>query len=279
MRSSSDRLKFIVGYTLIILLSLPSCYEPQDGCLDIEATNFDFTADNPCADCCTYPNLEVRLKHSVGDTSLPFGENFTIDGSQFFRIVSWEFYFSDLQLCRSGEKISVLDTLALPIRENGDLFFETIEDNFAYVSRTDFTLNMGTVRTSGQFDSIRFNIGVNAQANRGQADSLSASHPLGLNTEENNWNETDGYLFQRIRLIRDTLNLEDTLELQIVADPQLISIELPYSLNVASGFTVSIPIDIDYFMWLKGIDFVADTEEVMKTKIVGNTAEAFSILE
>ena len=49
---------------LLYLLSLTSCFEPQEGCLDISAVNFDASADKDCdkSGCaCIYPKLQVAV--------------------------------------------------------------------------------------------------------------------------------------------------------------------------------------------------------------------------
>ncbi|MFK7937729.1 MAG: hypothetical protein AB8G22_29700, partial [Saprospiraceae bacterium] len=50
-----------------------SCGEPKVGCLDIAATNFGADSDDPCEDCCTFPNLKIQFIHRIsqGDTLIP----------------------------------------------------------------------------------------------------------------------------------------------------------------------------------------------------------------
>ena len=50
-----------ISLCLYVVLSLTACFEPQEGCTDIAATNFDASADENCTDCCTYPKLQLLM--------------------------------------------------------------------------------------------------------------------------------------------------------------------------------------------------------------------------
>ena len=63
-----------------------------------------------------------------------------------------------------------------------------------------------------------------------------------------------------------------------IPSDRLVKVELDYPIEIELGFDVTIPLKIDYWEWLKGIDFAADPE-VIEDSIVSNIAKAFSISE
>ena len=264
---------------LILLISFVSaCYEPETGCLDVEATNFNASADDPCPDCCTYPSLRFEIKHVFGDTVLPFGEPFTLDSIDYFRLASWQFYLSNLELVAAGDTIGVLDTISLVLDENGMIFKELVEDNYAIGSRDVFSLNMGTVRYSGFIDDIRFQVGLDAQSNQTSADSMPSGHPLAAQADSMFFDVDRGYIFNKIQFQRDTVT-SDTMTLEIGTDASLVIIDLPFNQTVTKGDNITVNLQLDYKLWLKGINFVTDSDEIIISKIVANTPEAFSLIE
>ena len=72
--------------------------------------------------------------------------------------------------------------------------------------------------------------------------------------------------------------LPDTMAFEII-DPfsNTVEISLNFPFTLAPGFDATLPIKVNYSKWLSGIDFVTDSEAMIKSKIVSNTAEAFSI--
>ncbi len=54
-----------VGGVIALVFFLAGCYEPKEGCLDPQAVNYDVTADEACADCCTWPSLRLSVKHAM----------------------------------------------------------------------------------------------------------------------------------------------------------------------------------------------------------------------
>ena len=67
MRKNKDGRYLIIALAAVLALGLSACYEPEEGCLDVAAKNFQVDADLNCPDdCCEYPNLKLLLSHRVG---------------------------------------------------------------------------------------------------------------------------------------------------------------------------------------------------------------------
>ena len=65
LRLPTDNLRGIV-ISFFLAVGLLSCYEAIEGCLDSQAVNFDFSADNACDGCCSYPNLIINFNRVFG---------------------------------------------------------------------------------------------------------------------------------------------------------------------------------------------------------------------
>lgn len=290
-RNSSDysrlNLRFAFPYSFlvlsIILFLLPSCYEPQEGCLDIQATNFDAEADNQCPDCCTYPNMALGFRHRVvkADTffNLVYLDSvYNDDFGQPYRFKNIQFYVSNFHLIRpDGSEELVSDQLQFELQGTEEKI--SVENNFALVNRNTFTdYTLGTYVVSGDFAGMRFALGVEGEANQADPNTLPEDHPLHIE-EDMYFNADSGYVFNRIELFRDT-TAADTIPtvLEIGLNDNLREVTLPASFNLIEGFDIVVTLQVDYLTWFRGVDIKNDSEEQMRDKIVQNITESFSII-
>jgi len=264
------------------------CYEKQEGCLDIAATNFEVEADRECDECCSYPSLQVTFAHRVRsvqqDTffNLNLGDSlYTLNGIDFFRFDNIRFYISDFQLIQAdGTALTTSDQIELTLFDNGDTLAQNVTDDFALVTRTNVSpITIGTIRPEGDFSGIRFNVGVTTPANHADPTAFPNNHPL---AEENDlhWSIDSGYVFNRIALFRDTM-ASDTIPtvLEIGTDELLRTVELDYPFPLKIGFDVTVALQIDYLAWFQGVDIRNDSEAAMIEKIVENITNSFTVLD
>lgn len=267
----------VIGLLIICLSS--ACYDRESGCLDVEATNFNVQVDDACSDCCTYPTLSLSIKHVFGDTVLPFGSDFTLDSIDYFKLIDWRFYISQVKLLTSGTENGVLDTISLVLLDNGVIAKEVVEDNYGIITRNTFTLNIGTIRLSGLIDNIQFSVGLDARSNQTIGDSMSTTHPLGIQTDSMYVDTDNGYLFNTFQFVKDTITGTDTSQLSVIGDANLINFSFPYNQSITKGSNITIDLEVDYKKWLTGIDFVTNSDGEIISKIVGNTPDAISLNE
>ncbi|MBK7408422.1 MAG: hypothetical protein IPJ40_10395 [Saprospirales bacterium] len=158
---------FFLGSMLALLL-LAGCYQKEEGCLDIHAVNFNVAADKPCADCCTYPKLSVKLEHKaiLPDTLLPFRYDSLYYVAAYpgvkFRFHRLRYYLSDIRLVRSGATGQVMDSVTLYLPQSpGDTVPVRVVNDFILADR-DFlkASTLGTWEGDGSFDRLEFTIGV-----------------------------------------------------------------------------------------------------------------------
>ena len=281
----------LITYHLLLITLLNSCYTPTEGCLDIDATNYDASADEPCDDCCTFPNLNLRIFHNIttqSSTGLDSCINhspdstFTNGNNNFFQIKDIKFYLFDFQLVMTnGDIAEVEDEMTFsiyddPISQND--MDTTIKDDFVLVKR-EATYTVGEFRKPGVYVQLKFKVGIGSDLTSIDADTLTSSHPLSSDNLMHFETRDSGFVFQEFSLVKDTTTNSSEIEVYKIGIETTtpIQVELDLYGELDPGFDIEIPIKVNYNTWLKGINFAADTEETIKSIIVSNTAEAFEI--
>ena len=142
-----------------VVLFFTACYQPKEGCLDINATNFDATADEEC--CCQYPVLQLKFKHFASGNEFSASDTILNDFGQQFRIPSFAFYFSDFEFTgTSGNKVQVSDTIRLPAP------FDSIvlKKDIALVRAITSNALLGRFIQEESFTKLYFQVGVPSAA-------------------------------------------------------------------------------------------------------------------
>lgn len=270
---------------------LTSCFQPETGCLDIEASNFDLSADEQCGadddsgSCpCTYPTISIgTVDQDFAKQAFKRESIYQVEGG-YVRIKSLKFYLSEFRFIRSdGEYIGVEDTITLTtFNDDSDLF----EDNFLLISQQT-NVSIGMVKQSATYDSIRFLVGISSTANTANPTTIrSSNHPL-ADDEMHFGTQEEGYIFNKIVLTKDTItDLRDTIPtediiFEIGGNDKLVEVKLPISYENTSGKSFSIgTLRIDHAKWFDGINFAADSDALMTEETIStialNTDKVFS---
>jgi hypothetical protein len=271
-------------YWLFVLFSLMlvGCYEPEEGCLDINATNYDVSADDPCPDCCTYPSLSVLFQHFVTLATMPdtsfamrYGTRYPspMDTNHLFYIDRGRFFVSDLKLVRAnGEELGVLDSVLLPLL-GGDSIY--VENNYSKHDRDIFqAAKLGTFNSSGEFTGVKFTLGLSPTIRQVWVDTLKTT-ALAVENDSLSYNEMVGIMPVHLILRRDTLPDTTPIDLVFTQERQ-ISLPFGQTVFVDKGFKVKVTLRLDYMTLFQGIDFKNDSEADIWAKIDSQLPNAFS---
>ncbi|MEN0004978.1 MAG: MbnP family protein [Bacteroidota bacterium] len=279
------------GIFAFLLIGIGGCYEPTNGCLDLQATNFDVDVDEACSDCCTFPEMRVRFQHvyQVDDTTLT---EISLDNTAFFddfgnpfRFNRVQFYISDFRLVREdGSTVGVLDTIGFDIFDPGTGLTSSVvvEDNFLIANPlvTD-QLTLGEVNESGSFIGVRFFVGLEGQNNQALPNTLDDTHPLSNQNPAMYTSAEEGYIFTRMALFQDTI-ATDTIPVEVTygGATNLKQIELAGNFSYSEGFNIGLVIQIDYSKWFTNISVPDDAANgTLTSKIVENlTKDIFTIV-
>ena len=277
MKPSSYLFFFLLATTFVC------CYSPESGCLDLEATNFSFSADEDCApddddgDCpCEYPILSFgSIDYQADRTDVRPGDTLTING-QSIVLNNFAFFLSGFQFIRSdGTASAVEDTISLTVFSDGELRTDVFIDDFARLD-TDTRLAIGSVRRSGMIDSLRFLVGLPEPVNTVLPDSVNNQRNVLAEMEAHFGTREEGYIFQTISFSVNPSSQTRTVNVGGLAN--LVEIRLPLAVETPIGTDFSIgTLLIDYGRWLDGINFVTDSDAVIGRKLVENAPTAFTV--
>lgn len=270
---------------LICLLLSAGCYQKEEGCLDIRAVNFDVTADKPCADCCTYPQLSVKLEHKAvfPDTVLPFRYDSLYYVEAYpqvkFRFHHLRYYLSGIRLARSGASEGVTDSVTLYVPQSPvDTVPVRVVDDFMLGDRS-FLLatSLGTWEGEGTFDRLEFTIGVDESLRFSDPAKAPSGHALTAPADGFNWAEGLGYISNYMEYSTEA-QPGDTTRVQVTT-PVQVSLSLDPPLEIVPGYNIQLTLYLNYLAWFAGLDLSTASPETIEQQYTTNAANAFYLVE
>ncbi len=258
-----------------LVLSLGSCFEPREGCLDIAAINFNAAADRDC--CCRYPEL-VLTTDQVYDTLFFRRDSLYVGtGGHLFRIKSIVFYLSEFELFRASEKFEIGEVVDLRVFDaaTNDTITETFTDDFTLLRRTPLDNPVGSFREGGAFDKIRFRLGLSQAAERVIPALAPSEHPLGPQAENLAHN---GYTFLQAVVVRDSMaaTAPDTIRIGR-AELGDFFIEGNGNFQHPLGYNFALTLRADWAQLFKGVIWTNHDIQAWKSQIVANLPSVFSV--
>lgn len=292
MRKNKDSRYLIVAIAAVLALGLSACYEPEEGCLDVAAKNFQVDADLSCPDdCCEYPNLKLLLSHRVGpqgsDAPIRYIDSVYTDAQgQVFRLQKMQYYLSNFLLhATDGSTAPVTDLIDVQsLDPNGSLTDNQLTDDFLLINPSFSTsLTVGEIQVNGTFEAVSFSLGLDELANRTDTSSVADGHPLGSIDDPMYLDQDQGYAFLEAAILRDTV-ASDTIpaEVKVVGLDQRLDYFIPFGqpFDLNPGFNINISLHINYATWLNAIEDVRnDSPEAIADKIVSGLSQAISLVE
>jgi cytochrome c peroxidase len=148
----------------------------------------------------------------------------------------------------AGQKISVtrLDFLASQIalrRADGIWIGQT--NWFAYVSARDGKTNFSLENIpAGNYDRIRFQIGLPPQINHSDSAQWPANHPLNPDVNHLYWSWSREYVFLALEGTWQNGGEQSGFSYHLATDRELMAVELPVALNLNSSREIQVGLDI-----------------------------------
>ncbi|MCB0705899.1 MAG: hypothetical protein KDC34_11340 [Saprospiraceae bacterium] len=275
---TSFRFWLFAGFVLVFA----ACYEKQEGCLDIGATNFDVTADKPCADeCCTYPVIKMSVSSVYSDLVIDTMYSFKLDklyevpgrpgdSIAFSRI---RYFVSNVELLSGGTVFGVPEELDLFINGQSTI----VSDNFGrFEPSVSPSATLGSFAKTGTFDGVRFTFGLEPAIIGADPDSIPSGHPLSIQSDSTLWLEGAGYQSVYLELFRDQTAVDSTV-IPIEGSMQLeFDFSEPY--EVLGGFDLTLKFQIDFSKWFTGTNPKDDPIPMLRQKILENVSDSFLFL-
>lgn len=259
-----------------LLLSLASCFDPKEGCLDIAATNFDAAADEDC--CCVYPQLVLTVNQVYDTLAFKNDSLYLAENGQWFRLRSVAFYLSDFQLFQNGELFRVSDTLTLNTFAGSDTSAQLFTNDFQLVRRSPLVYPVGTFRQDGIFEEVNFRFGLSDDAQKVVPTKAPAGHPLSAQTDSLWRGQANGFVFLQVVVVRDSLSAtpNDTLRfLQTdLGQPRIGAVG---QFLHPTGYDFPLLLTADYKKMFEGVNWSVHDISAWKTRIVANLPDVFSV--
>lgn len=271
---------------LIVLLMMSicfACYENQEGCLDINASNFNVMADIACEACCELPELRLSVQHNISDSVIDtlyrfnLNQLYGVDRMDSFQLSEVRFLLSDIQLRRDdGELVGVANTRDFVFLNSRDTVVQRLDDNFVAISRQNIsTRTIGITNAPGTYEGIQFRLGLPETIDGTLPSVLPDNHPLA----DTIWYDEESRQFDVLQLTLVRPMLADTLIIGLTAEElrETIVLDLPFDTRV--GFDIVLSIRVDYRTWWRGININGATVEQIKTKLIENIPTSFELVE
>jgi len=259
----------IIFILSISLFTLPSCYERQEGCIDLNAVNFNPIADDAC--CCNYPTLSFQLQHRYGADSIRFFADSTyfLNSGVPFKVLSLELLADELFLI-DGEGNIVRVEEKIEFEDNKGESCPCIDDVFL-INPRNLSTSPGTISKPGTYESIRFSSGLSGKWSGTMPSDYPSGHPLVVESRYDVENEKYHYL-QTTLVFPDT---GDTVRLNSTTFRQQLDFEGPFEFTRAQNTTLRLL--IDYQIWFNGIENVISDPQLMEQLLSQNFINALNL--
>lgn len=230
---------------VFLILALSGCNTRIEGCLDVNAENFDLNAERPCDGCCTYPSIGLSLTQKWGNRNFANTDTLYDIHTRPYIIKDLKYFFSTWIWVDDEGTLYTPDSIdALCDSE----IFTYTPDNIILDTR-QFNYTLGTIRRSPHIDSVFFTFGLSSDFSC--LDTEDPKTPPALTEQSPLWNAKTSRL-ETLRLVVQ-LDLEaeqfDTLFLS-----DQIGMGLIYQDQFDKGFDKQFQLTVDYALWFQDAD-------------------------
>ena len=271
--------------SLLFLALLPACIEDQEGCLDLDAVNFDVEADIDCIEpCCTYPALQLAVRHRVVSADFP-------DSLQRFRYDSiyllgndaapisfdvFRFYVQNVALLLSdGSALQVADRLEVFSPTAGAL---TLIDDVALIDQAEFgNRRLGSLLPGGTVTGVAFEVSLPEAWQLIAPGEFPEGHPLRVGPSELLFDTLDGYS-GLATVFRIPPTTADSTVVRFLGEiPVSLALDTPVPLR--RGFDVTISLQLNYERLFESTAIATATDGTLFSAIVDRLPNCFELLD
>ena len=251
----------VAGY-LVWTLCI-SCNTRIEGCLDIQAENFDFSAERACDDCCTYPSMLLSLSQKWDDENFSNTDTFYDVDQQPYQIIDLTYFLSSWSWTDAQDNLYTVDSVEAAC--NGSL--RRFTPDIITIDTRHFSYILGTIRQSPVIDSLSFFLG--------QTDDYTCLDPNDPDTPPNL--DQQGPLWNPATDTLETLRLIIKKDLSVeVYDTLFVTTQFQFGLGYANeiekGKDATLKLSVNYAQWFAtvDIDMLSTFENSIVTHLPGS---------
>ncbi|MDE2771948.1 MAG: hypothetical protein OXI44_12405 [Bacteroidota bacterium] len=219
-------------------------------------------------------NLTLNLKPEVNGSELSARSSATYDvNGATISFTSARMYLSEITLLES-ESISYTtdgEHITVPAKNDEDEdISHTVRDKIVLVKQ-DAGVNLYDLGAwpSGEYEGIRFKVGIAGTTNRIDPSQVPAEHPLSKQSDRNNhWNWNAGYLFLRIDGKVDVDNdgtPDDDWAVHLGTERFLKEVTLMQNFTLEEDSDATLDISINYGAFLENVDLTDPDQRICHT--------------
>lgn len=226
--------KYIVLFSILVL---GSCYTRKEGCLDTLASNYDVASDDACTACCTYPKLILNIDkvRKIGSIDTTLFNKF----NQAYIIQDVRFYISEFSLYQNQNQIKINEVIGTA----NNTFIA--KNDMKILRSVDASLEIGTIKAYGQFDSLSFYLGLNKDLLSNTFVNLPTNHVLSTTGKLLDNNDETAVLTLRYKF--KSPSQKDSI----------FNVAIPYETLGGNSFKYVVKDKANLSTTLKGADFKA----------------------
>lgn len=228
-----------------VLQLLYACNTRVEGCLDVDAQNFDLDADRACDGCCKYPPILLSLSQKWDQENFNTKDTFFDVNLRPYKILDLKFVLSSFSWWDVNGQSYTIDS-------------SSISCESAIINYTRDILIIEPERFQYTLDSIKkFPSITNLKLKLGWSPDLSCIDPYpelqgSVFADENPLWDSLGNARSAIRLIiQPDLNTENTDTLYIHACKE---IQIPYEHTFVPGQVTQLDLSVNYAQWFRSVN-------------------------
>jgi len=253
---------------IIVLASLISCEQAEEGCLNINAENFNVNAVSSCDSCCVLPQVNFKLFFTIDtngvEGSFAFNRDYLLENGDTFQINSLQLSFSDFVFKTAGAGVEVEDSIMnlLPRAKDDYIVIEN-SASIRPIGRLDFVPSV---------DSIEFELGFDdnfVEAFQPFENIATNSQLFALSQEL--YVDTTDILYEA----RFNIELEDSIRLIEIEEIENPRVTFSYDLDLLRGISFTAEFDLNIDSLITGIK-ATDTNEMIVETIRSNLSNSIS---
>ena len=234
-----------------------TCNARVEGCLDIEASNFDLTVDKHDPDMCNYPDMLLKVQYSWDSLSFSTDSLYVNDLGQLL-------IFEDVYVLVSQFALNGVELGRLVVEDQVDWFMVEDDDyikaidDFTFVDQSKFSFVLGEWRTTDSVDRFDFFVGVPDTLTPTSPDLLPDDHVL---RESRAYYDTQTNEFATARFIVSRDSARTEIDTFVVSSGPL-AYSFPLSQELTRGRNDDIGIEINFYTIFRNVDLNKDSAKV-----------------
>ncbi len=237
-------------YTVVYLTS---CYKHPEGCRDVNAINFDISADKNCEkECCKYPKLSLSADIYYDTIKLDTNIVFANEKGDSLRVANFQMLLSQFQLIdKRNLSHDVHNPINIGVKDEDVVNYEIINYNAAKISSTGGSSSLGSFKLLDDYSGIIFNFGIDSIVNHSKPDKIAVNSPIYPKKDSIYDYSQQEYYFLKFAI---DINGNELKEYLVKGDKYLTKFELLNNFDLKERKNHTIRMRVDLKNTLKNFD-------------------------